>query len=271
MRSARRNFFKRAVALGAIGLGVFATGHALASAPPGFIADPKSGCKIFNPDPFVMSDLREAATGVPSPDASPTVTTISWGGPCKDGYADGRGVLQWIEGGHVVGRTEGEFHKGMLFGRALTVYDDGRRAEGEYSAGKLNGRGVLTFSDRSRFDGEFKDNRPNGKGKAVDARGNRYEGGFQDGRREGFGIFLGADGSRYDGNWSVGVRDGHGVFIWPDGRRYEGDWSANRPDGEGTYWNQSGEQFTGIWDDGCLETDTAYAVVFRTMESCGYE
>ncbi|HTS94710.1 MAG TPA: hypothetical protein VMG55_22050 [Stellaceae bacterium] len=274
MTSARRTLHRGAAALLALGFGFLPLDRVGAELSSAYIKDPKTGCQLWNPEPFEVSDPRVRATGVPGALGSgswPTPTTFSWTGACKDGFAEGKGVVRWFDRNDPIGYTEGEFRKGMLFGRAVTVYTDGRRAEGEYDAGKLNGRAILTFPNGNRFDGQFRDNRPNGKGKSVDAEGNRYEGEFQLGRRDGNGTLLNADGSRYDGHWSDGMRDGHGVYIWADGRRYDGDWDHDRPDGEGTYWNLAGQQFSGVWEDGCLETDDAYVAVFRSMDSCGFE
>src|SRR5215469_12363443 len=74
-------------------------------APPGWIADSKTGCKVWNPAP----EPKEA---------------IHWSGPCKNGYADGRGTVQWMENGK-----------------------PGDRYDGEYRGGKRNGHGVVTYSN----------------------------------------------------------------------------------------------------------------------------
>ncbi len=83
-------------------------------APPAWIADPKTGCKIWNP--------------APQPHES-----IHWSGHCKDGLAQGKGTLQWVENGK-----------------------DGDRYVGEYQGGKRNGHGVVTDTRGNRIEGDWR-------------------------------------------------------------------------------------------------------------------
>ena len=50
-------------------------GHARSD--EGYIAD-KNGCKIANPSPKPSE-------------------TVAWSGGCKDGFADGNGIMQWYD------------------------------------------------------------------------------------------------------------------------------------------------------------------------------
>jgi hypothetical protein len=84
-------------------------------APPAWIADSMTGCKIWNP--------------APEPHES-----VHWAGPCKDGFAEGKGTLQWTENGKL-----------------------GDRYDGEYQHGKRNGHGVVTDSDGHRIEGNWLD------------------------------------------------------------------------------------------------------------------
>ena len=70
-----------------------ATGSAMAqtarpaqAAQEGWIADSKTGCKVWDP----MPQQNE---------------TVSWSGSCKNGLAQGRGVLQWYADGKPTGDT----------------------------------------------------------------------------------------------------------------------------------------------------------------------
>src|SRR5437762_8118023 len=49
-------------------------------AEPGWTADPQTGCRVWN--------------GAPQPNE-----TISWSGRCRNGLAQGPGVVQWLEDG----------------------------------------------------------------------------------------------------------------------------------------------------------------------------
>src|SRR6267143_24691 len=114
--------------------------HALAqTATPDWVADLGNGCKVWS--------------SYPEPNA-----TISWSGDCKNGLAQGVGVLQWFK--------DGKAHS---------------RYEGEYRDGKLNGRGVYTWVSGGRYEGELKDNKPNGRGVFTFADGDRYEGSWTNG------------------------------------------------------------------------------------------
>jgi len=82
------------------------------SVQPGWIADARTGCKVWDANP--------------QPDES-----ISWSGACRNGLAQGRGVLQWFQSGKPA---------------AL--------ARGRWRGGKMNGHGVLTLTNGERFDGQ---------------------------------------------------------------------------------------------------------------------
>src|SRR5690242_6621161 len=58
----------------------------------------KRGCKVANTFP------RERET-------------ITWSGPCKDGYADGEGVMQWFLNGKEDDRYEGQMSMEWAEGR----------------------------------------------------------------------------------------------------------------------------------------------------------
>jgi hypothetical protein len=82
--------------------------------PPGWIADSKTGCKVWNPSPQAHE-------------------TIRWSGGCQNGYAQGKGTLEWFENGK-----------------------SGDRYVGEYQAGKRNGHGVVTMSNGTRIEGDWR-------------------------------------------------------------------------------------------------------------------
>ena len=88
------------------------------STAPGWITATNQPCKIWNPEP--------------QPNES-----VTWSGPCKDGFASGKGILRWTEDG----RPDVEF-------------------DGEYANGKRNGSGVLITPDGKRIEGEWADDKP---------------------------------------------------------------------------------------------------------------
>jgi hypothetical protein len=129
---------------------------------PGWIADPKSGCKTWN--------------AYPQPNES-----ISWSGRCVGGLAEGRGVLQWYQGGIPRDRFEGELRRG-----------------------KHDGRGVYTFTNGDRYEGGWRGGRFHGYGIYADASGNRYQGEFRNGKADGPGTRWDADGALFSGTWING-------------------------------------------------------------------
>ena len=120
---------------------------------PGWVADPSSGCRVWNPNPQENE-------------------TVLWSGGCRDGLAEGRGMLQWFHDGRPTMRYEGEFR-----------------------AGKENGHGILTKQD-GRYEGEFRDGRAYGVGH-VEGPGYSYTGVWTDGcfREQDVIIGIGRDPS----------------------------------------------------------------------------
>jgi hypothetical protein len=82
---------------------------------PSWITATNKPCKIWNPEP--------------QPNES-----VTWSGPCKDGFASGKGILRWTENG----KPDAEF-------------------EGEYANGKRNGPGVMTTPDGQKTTGNWSD------------------------------------------------------------------------------------------------------------------
>jgi hypothetical protein len=151
---------------------LFCASCALAEDKKGnWIADPKSGCKVWEVNPV--------------PNAA-----ISWSGGCTNGFAQGRGALQWFENGKPSDRYEGGMASGKINGRGVFTGADGDRYEGEWRDHKANGRGVYTWGNGERYEGEWRDHLPNGYGTAIVGgqtfTGNWTNGCFQQGNRRSF-------------------------------------------------------------------------------------
>ena len=105
----------RALALAALG----ALGPGAAGAEEGrWFADPVTGCQVWNARP------------VPG-------EVVSWSGRCRDGRADGEGVLAWFADGRLEGR-----YSGMVYASEL---DEWPRVGDE----------LLGYVDRVRRDGKI--------------------------------------------------------------------------------------------------------------------
>ncbi len=105
---------------------------------PGFTSDPKSGCRVYNADPGPGE-------------------TIVWYGDCRDGLAQGKGVLQWYEGGMSADRYEGDYQGGRAEGHGLYISLTGDRYEGGFHTDQKNGAGVDSYANGDRFDGLYRD------------------------------------------------------------------------------------------------------------------
>lgn len=103
----------------------------------GWIADPKSGCKVWNQDP------------VPN-------EFISWSGPCAGGIANGHGALQWhAPGGKPTDRYVGELGNGRENGQGTYFWPTGTRYEGSWKDGKAHGVGTRTNEQGKVFSGQW--------------------------------------------------------------------------------------------------------------------
>lgn len=153
---------------------------------------------------------------------------VRWSGACKDGFAEGQGVLEWSGAG-----------------------DRGkRRLEVTLARGEIKGTGKLTYPGGSYL-GSFRQGVPHGAGYFEYRNGAQYEGGVADGRPEGNGTRISLDGSTYEGEWKAGRRHGRGKETFTLGGRYEGEWRDDLFNGQGTIvYAGSGRSWSGAFRDG---------------------
>jgi hypothetical protein len=222
---------------------------ALAQSPqPGWIADPRSGCRVWNQNPQQKA--------------------IAWSGACPDGVAQGRGVLQWYQAGRPGGRYDGEFRDGNENGRGVYTYASGDRYEGEWRDGNENGRGVYTYASGDRYEGEFRDRKVHGRGVYTYASGDRYEGEWRDGKRHGRGVYTYASGDRYEGEFRDGKVHGRGVYTYANGDRYEGEFRDRKAHGLGILTTASDKTYNGIWRNGCFRDGDRQEFVGAGESTC---
>jgi hypothetical protein len=124
-----------------------------------------SGCKVL-----VDIDKGEAAD-----------VTVSWAGPCRDGYANGTGTVQLA----YQGRPAGWY-------------------SGPVVAGKYEGKGIRSYPSGSRYEGDFRDSKRSGQGLFKSAKGWSYEGGWREDRASGTGTLIDEKGTPYTGTWLGG-------------------------------------------------------------------
>ena len=128
-----------------------ASGQTPGVAPvPGWIADPGTGCKVWNP--------------APEPNES-----VTWSGPCVKGFADGLGVEQWYKNGKAGIRVEAVFSHGSSTGVVTISYPNGMQYIGKLNGPKVgpSGIGALVFPNGDRYNGAFTRGLPIGTGSWV--------------------------------------------------------------------------------------------------------
>jgi hypothetical protein len=151
---------------------------------------------------------------------------VSWSGDCKDGYANGKGVLEWDAAG------EGK-----------------RRLEAALVRGEVSGEGKLTYRDGS-YTGTFRRGMPHGTGFFKYADGNMYEGGVDNGQSEGRGLQIALDGSTFEGEWHADKLHGRGKAVFTLGGSYEGEWRNGKMHGQGKIVYSGGRSHVGEFVDG---------------------
>jgi hypothetical protein len=127
----------------------------------GYISD-SNGCKIANPSPKPNE-------------------TVTWSGECKDGFAEGTGVMQWFEDKQPGPRYEGTLAHGALSGEGKLTLPDGSTYEGGWLEGRQSGQGTLKASDGGSYKGGWKNGKPDGHGVMHAATGETVEGVWKDG------------------------------------------------------------------------------------------
>jgi hypothetical protein len=109
--------------------------------------------------------------------------TVEWSGLCKNGFAEGNGIVRWLMGSREIGRDDGEFHAGKMNGKGSRGFDNGDYYAGQFTNGVPSGIGLLRYSRgiRDRYTGEFRDGIPNGTGTLSLGDGSSYSGEFRNG------------------------------------------------------------------------------------------
>lgn len=109
------------------GVAIIAAGLAAGLAPAAqaashpqarWIADPRTGCKVWDPAPQAGESIR-------------------WSGPCKDGLATGKGTVVWFEHGQAGDRYTGAYRHGKRNGYGVVTYANGETVKGDWSDGEL--------------------------------------------------------------------------------------------------------------------------------------
>ncbi|VXC30299.1 MORN repeat-containing protein [Massilia sp. 9I] len=173
------------------------------------------------------ADLGKADCRIAQLLPAPVDGAVSWSGGCKDGYAEGKGVLEWRTQSSGKRRLEASLVQGVVMGEATVM------------------------SDAGTYIGPVRWGMPHGSGYLESARdGSRYEGDFVDGRKEGNGVQEALDRSSYEGQWKKNRRHGIGKASYTLGGSYEGEWRDGQMHGQGKIVYNGGRSYTGEFVDG---------------------
>ncbi len=151
----------------------------------GFIVDKTTGCKFF----LLFSKDKDG----------------TWSGNCKNGFAEGVGVLSITL-------------KGDFFGKY----------EVNMVSGKINGKGKIFLSNGITYDGEIKDNQIHGQGSLL-MEGNKYVGEFREGFMYGKGDIIYLNGDTYSGEVKKFLKDGQGILTYKNGAKITGEFVNDQP------------------------------------------
>lgn len=153
-------------------------------------------------------DCRIAAV---KPDAA---KPPSWSGGCKDGYAEGKGVLEWRTGTGDAFRLSATLRAGAIQGEGELRFPDGGNYTGTFRDGVPEGHGYYRDAKGNQFEGEVHAGRFSGPGEVLYAMGNDYKGELKDNRPDGVGTMTYILGGRYEGHWKDGKRNGSGKLVY---------------------------------------------------------
>jgi hypothetical protein len=185
-------------------------GLALCAAAPAFadeaqVYDGEEGCKFVRIAPQGKAKL------------------IGWKGPCKDGYADGKGVVEWEAVKGQTPRLDATMERGEISGEA-TLSLGADTYVGTFTSGLPDGQGYFKWGNGNQYEGGIKAGKFHGHGTIAYNNGDVFEGEFKDGLREGFGHTTFALGGSFEGTFEKGKEVGRVKIVHAgSGRVYEGD------------------------------------------------
>jgi hypothetical protein len=164
--------------------------------------------------------------------APPSDASISWSGECKDGKANGNGVLKFYEKDKIMATIEGRMIAGQCIHDCSVGTIKGLKYVGDLYNGTMNGNGVMKRPDGLSCSGKFKDgyfqkgtiDYPDGSDYRKHLGYSTYTGEAKGTHPHGEGIMTYQNGDKYSGGWSEGKEHGKGTYTFKDGTSYEGLW-----------------------------------------------
>ena len=162
----------------------------------------KPDCQLWNPRPTADE-------------------SVNWSGPCKDGYADGNGILIWTVKGKETSRYEGGMQRGRKHGASAQQDANGTITWGNFVDGKRQGKTQVERENNYTLDAMFENGKIVGPVTVKYVAGNRYTGAWGAHGPEGIGTMEYATGGSFTGAWKDGKWHGKGMITYPNGAQRE--------------------------------------------------
>ncbi|QJE00088.1 hypothetical protein HH212_08645 [Massilia forsythiae] len=137
----------------------------------------------------------------------PAGGAVQWRGNCKDGFADGPGVLEWTTKDGTALRLEAAFARGAVVGEGKLRAGGRFDYIGTLVNGMPDGEGYLKFADGHRYEGGIRHMQREGQGTLIYPNGDVYQGGFHDNKLSGTGRLTFALGGKIEGEFKDGKPD----------------------------------------------------------------
>jgi hypothetical protein len=136
----------------------------------------------------------------------------------------------------------GETLNGLMHGKGIRYWNNGKKWEGTWENGKANGQMIVTFDGELVYEGNMVDDLPHGKGKYFNPDTKEtYDGDWLNFKREGMGTLLSESGEKiYEGEWKNDKYHGYGQYFLRGICRYEGAWEIGKRNGEGSAYDENG-------------------------------
>lgn len=228
---------------------------------------------------------------------------LRWTGDCRDGKAEGQGVLTGVwkdaNGQSRPFRYEGRLAAGKRSGFARSVFGGASEFTGTYRGGALEGWAMERTPDGTVFEGQWHNGLRHGIGTLTHRDGSTLRGRWVDGNLAGGRESEAADGKSWsvitpqrDGTlaavfrsgaeYEAGTyrlvndtyrRHGPGVFLWEGSSKiFLGEFADDVPNGPGTFVAPDkgnaadASVYGGVFQDGCLWRGNYYTNVL--VERC---
>ncbi len=151
-------------------------------------ADNPTSASTQNPNPSTETYITSTDSHCKVENTRPLANeTVTWNGKCVNGFANGRGTVQWYQNGEKTSTFIGNLRNGKMHGKGKAIWSSGNIYEGDWVNGKQEGKGKKTWADGYVYQGEYSNGKQNGQGKIRQANGSVYQGGWLDSKPNGYG------------------------------------------------------------------------------------